>query len=206
MALDAIAIPPNPERPVDGAIVLLHGWGANARDLAGLIPLLDLPNYQFFCLDAPLAHPYVPLGRMWYDLEREDEAGLNQSRQQLNQWLDRLETEIGIARSRTILAGFSQGGAMTLDVGVTRSFAGLISMSGYLHATPQPTTDRCPSILMTHGTQDPVIPLSLSYQARDTLSKLGMDVRYREYEMGHEIRPEVIELARSFVVEVMSES
>lgn len=206
MSLDAIAIPPNPERPVDSAIVLLHGWGANARDLAGLIPMLDLPNYQFFCLDAPLAHPYVPLGRMWYDLEREDEAGLNQSRQQLNQWLDTLETEMGIARSRTILAGFSQGGAMTLDVGVTRSFAGLVSMSGYLHAPPQPTTDDLPPVLMTHGSQDPVIPLNLSHQARETLSKLGMDVRYCEYEMGHEIRPEVIEMLRSFVVEVMSES
>ena len=96
---------------------------------------------------------------MWYDLETEDYVGLAESRQMLTDWLESLESSTGVPLSRTILSGFSQGGTMILDVGVKLPVAGLVSMSGYLHAPPKPVGDRLPPLLMMHGRQDPVVPL-----------------------------------------------
>jgi phospholipase/carboxylesterase len=137
---------------------------------------------------------------MWYDLYNSDYQGLAKSRQQLIDWLKSLERTTGVPLSRTILSGFSQGGAMTLDVGLTLPLAGLVSLSGYLHSTPQPTTgDSLPPVLMVHGRQDQVVPLSAAQQARDALTALSIAVKYHEFNMGHEILPAVLELMRSFV-------
>ncbi|MFP3422695.1 hypothetical protein R0K19_25330, partial [Bacillus sp. SIMBA_161] len=83
-----------------------------------------------------------------------DPDGLNQSRQILTQWLSSLESRTGIPPQRTFLIGFYQGGAMTLDVGFTFPFAGLGSLSGYLH--PQVNIPEiAPPTLIIHGTEDP---------------------------------------------------
>ncbi len=206
LSLAAIAIPPTNAQPPTGLIVVLHGWGANAEDLASLARFVNLPDWQFLCPDAPFPHPRLPGGRAWYDLETREYKGLEESREMLRDWLKSLESSTGIPLSRTILAGFSQGGAMTLDVGLTLPLAGLISLSGYLHAQPQPESDTLPPILIVHGQQDYVVPLRAAHQARSALEALGASVQYREFDMGHEIIPAVIALMRSFVVEAMSKA
>jgi phospholipase/carboxylesterase len=199
--LSAIAYPnPLPQNP-DGLLVVLHGWGASAEDLAGLAPLLPLENYQFLFPNAPFPHPDVPGGRMWYNLyDMGTRAGLEDSRQQLTQWLQSLESATGIPLGKTILSGFSQGGAMTLDIGSHLPLAGLISFSGYLHPTEiRPLPSTLPPILIAHGRQDAVVPLSAAMSARDELTQAGARVEYHEYDMGHEIRPEVLRTAQSFI-------
>lgn len=147
---------------------------------------------------------------MWYDLNRppgtppEDYQDLAQSKQLLINWLKSLEETTGIPLSRTILGGFSQGGAMTLDVGLTLPLAGLIVLSGYLHPITQSAESDFPPVLIVHGTQDYVVPLRAAQSMRDTLTNLGVAVQYQEFDMGHGIEPAVLELVRSFVARVMS--
>nr|MBA2749059.1 alpha/beta hydrolase [Tatlockia sp.] len=99
-----------------------------------------------------------------------------------------------------ILSGFSQGAAMTLDVGLHLPLAGLVALSGYLHPVTESTTSAISPILLVHGRQDSVVPLSAAQKARDSLLAMGAKVQYQEFDMGHEIRPEVIALIRNFIV------
>lgn len=198
--LDFISIPPAKDEPPAGLVVILHGWGANAKDIASLVPLLQLPNYQYILPNAPLPHPNVAGGRMWYDLERQDYKGLSQSQEILTDWLKSLENTTGFSLESTILVGFSQGGAMTLDVGFTLPLAGLVCLSGYLHRTPQELEPPLPSVLIVHGRQDKVVPLSAAHRVRDYLLNLGAPIQYKELDMGHEIRPEVLDALRDFIL------
>lgn len=200
MSLQAITVPPTTQKEPVGLIVALHGWGANARDLASIVPLLNLPDYQFLLPDAPFPHPYTSVGKMWYDLSDREYRGLTESRQILKNWLISLENSTGVPLSRTILSGFSQGAAMTLDVGLSLPLAGLLVLSGYMHSLSQPTGGEFPPVLIVHGRQDSVVPLKAAQSARDNLVALGVSVQYQEFDMGHEIRPEVLPLLRDFTV------
>ncbi|MEG4392980.1 alpha/beta hydrolase [Microcoleus sp. BROC3] len=207
MSLQSISIPPTTDRKPVALIVALHGWGANARDLTSLAPAFNLPDYQFVFPDAPFPHPHARGGKMWYDLQNQDAQGLVQSRQLLREFLLSLESSTGVPLSRTILGGFSQGGAMTLDVGLTLPVAGLICLSGYLHPSISPVAGSVlPPVLIVHGTQDTIVPVSAGVRSRDSLTAWEAAVQYQEFNMGHEILPEVIDVMRSFVVETVSKS
>jgi len=90
---------------------------------------------------------------------------------------------------------------MTLDVGVRLPFAGLMILSGYLHAPLQPQQASLPPTLMIHGRQDQVVPLPAAQQARDSLEAIGITPNYQEYDMGHEIQPLALSQIQSFVKE-----
>lgn len=199
LSLEFISIPPKSSAEPDGLLVALHGWGANAADLADLAPMLELPNYQMIFPEAPFPHPNAPDGRAWYALEKEGAEGLTTSRQKLTEFLQNLPALTGIPLAKTILLGFSQGGAMTLDVGLNLPLAKLIVLSGYLHAIANPPRSPMPPTLIVHGRMDYVVPLEMAKVARDTLVKLGVEVEYAEYDMGHEIRPAVIDRIHQFI-------
>jgi phospholipase/carboxylesterase len=121
----------------------------------------------------------------------EPQADLQQSRQQLVDWLVGLEQITHIPLERTVLAGFSQGGAMVLDVGAQLPVAGQVILSGYLHSPLQAAvTDR--QVLMVHGTFDPVVPLVKARQAKAAFQQLGQPLEFHELAMGHEISLEVL--------------
>jgi phospholipase/carboxylesterase len=193
---------PNPDAL--GAIVALHGWGANCDDLISLAPLVGLRNYQWICPEAPFNHP-MPNGKMWYDLQSLDAEGLAESCELLSQFLEDLPALTGLPLEKTFLLGFSQGGAMTLDVGLVFPFAGLIALSGYLHiaeADLQELANKTlPPILIAHGTSDPVVPVSTARNTRDLFERLGVTVEYEEYDMSHEIRPETCDRIQKFILE-----
>ena len=117
-----------------------------------------------------------------------------------------LESKTGIPLSKTILCGFSQGGAMTMDVGVTLPLAGLIILSSYLHSPLQPSVEKLPPILMAHGIEDPVVPIEQGRRSRDTFTNLGAKIQYQEFDMGHEVRPEILKLIQSFVIDVIAKA
>ncbi|MDJ0621131.1 MAG: alpha/beta hydrolase [Calothrix sp. MO_192.B10] len=203
MSLQVIDIPPSTSETPTALIVCLHGWGANAEDVASLFPFFQLPNCQFIFPNAPFPHAASPVGRQWYDLQPENMyEGLIESRQILQDWLPSLESSTRVPLSRTILSGFSQGGAMTLDLGLKLPLAGLVSMSGYLHpgALEQENSTSLPPTLIMHGKQDEVVPLTAAIQAKAALESLGVAVDYHEFDMGHEIRPQMLKLFQNFVV------
>lgn len=192
---------------------MLHGWGANAQDVAALANYLDLPDYQFLFPEAPFPHPYSSEGKMWYGLpndysffsrpEFRQQPELQKSRLELMEWLRSLESTTGVPLSRTLLGGFSQGGAMTLDIGLQLPFAALMVLSGYLHAPLDAEKLVSPSpVLIVHGRQDQVVPLGAAQQVHEILVKLGAKVQYYEQDMGHEIQPIVLSHMQSFVEEI----
>ncbi len=199
MYLDIISIPPTNGESPKYLFVALHGWGSNASDLASLTPVLNLPQCQFIFPNAPLPHPHVEGGRAWYALETSDYEGLEESRETLFEWLESLETMTNVPLSRTILCGFSQGGAMILDVGLNLPLAGLCCLSGYLQFEPQTSESTFPPVLIAHGTQDEIVPLKAARQARDKLTAVGVAVEYQEFDMGHEVQPPVIALMHKFI-------
>jgi phospholipase/carboxylesterase len=183
----------------DGLIVALHGWGANADDLAEIAPMLRLDNYQFIFPEAPFPHPNAPNGKMWYDLQDfEAKAGLPKSQDLLVEFLQALPEHTGLPLAKTILLGFSQGGAMTLDIGSRFPLAGLVCLSGYLHGELK--VGSIPPVLIAHGRQDYVVPIAAARSTHDRLLSLGATVYYQEYDMGHEIRPQVLARIREFVL------
>jgi phospholipase/carboxylesterase len=152
----------------------------------------------------------------WYDIlalggpAREDEAGLRQSQRIVESLIAR-EVERGVAPSRIVVGGFSQGCAMALLTGLRHRdrLAGIVGLSGYLPLADQTAAERCPAnqdtpIFLAHGRFDPMIALPRAFASRDTLLALGYDVRWHEYPMEHSVcLPEIEDLQR-FLLETLA--
>jgi phospholipase/carboxylesterase len=185
------------ERPArgepEGLLVLLHGRGADERDLFPLLDLLD-PERRLLGVTprGPLTFP--PGGAHWYALYRlgePDPETFWSTFPQLADWLDGL----GFPAERTVLGGFSQGAVMTyalsLAAGRPRP-AGVVALSGFIPQVPGLELDLSPPqppFAIGHGTFDDVIGVEWGRAARETLEAAGADVLYREYPLGHSIDP-----------------
>lgn len=207
LTLKILTYPPQQTSAAEWRLIALHGWGANSADLLGLAPDLALDDFVMAFPEAPFPHPQVPGGRMWYgfpagyDFQQpwdfDQDSDLQASRQMLRSWLLDLAASSSIPLEHTILAGFSQGGAMTLDVGLGLPLAGQVSLSGYLHSKmPGAVTPR--PVMMVHGSFDPVVPVATAYAAKAALEQQGQVVSFHELPMGHEVSPAVISLLRQF--------
>lgn len=212
--LQSLRVPPANGQAAQAVLVILHGWGANAFDVQTIAKFINLPSVEMFFPDAPFPHPQALGGKMWYDFPAEfrfqtspefaDRPDLATSRELLKEFLKVLPDRTGVPLDRTFLGGFSQGGAMTLDVGLSLPLAGLLVLSGYLHAPLQPQSREFPPVLLVHGRQDLVVPLVAAHQTRDVLQALGVNLRYQEYNMGHEISPLVLQQIQIFVKDQLS--
>lgn len=192
---------PNPT----ACVIWMHGLGADGSDFVPIVRELELtgcPAIRFVFPHAPTMPVTVNGGyvmRAWYDIlgadlaRREDEKGLRASQASIEQLIAHEKTR-GIAANRIVLAGFSQGCAMTLQTGLRHPerLAGLLCLSGYLplhaalaaerHAANQQTP-----VFMAHGRGDQVIPLERAEQSRDLLQSLGYPVEWHAYDMQHAV-------------------
>ncbi|AFY37161.1 phospholipase/Carboxylesterase [[Leptolyngbya] sp. PCC 7376] len=197
--LDSLSYQAVKTSSVEYLVLMLHGWGANYNDLQPLAEVLDLPNCRFLFPNAPFEHFQMPTGRAWYALERQDFQGIEESRDRLSKWLDSLPALTGIPPERTAMVGFSQGGAMTLDVGLMFNFAAVCSCSGYLHYNPLERSGNFPPTLLIHGTQDTVVPLTAAKKAKKELTQIGVETEYFEFMGGHEIPTAAMVSMRNFL-------
>lgn len=187
------------------AVIWMHGLGADGNDFVPLVKELDLsgcPAIRFVFPSANVIPVTVNGGykmRAWYDISnadlvrREDEAGLRASQLQVEALIAR-EKARGIPASRIILAGFSQGCAMTLQTGLRHpeTLAGLMCLSGYLPLADKAAAEIAPAslatpIFMAHGTSDPVVPFARGEQSRAALQALGYQVEWHDYPMQHSL-------------------
>lgn len=209
-------------RPAPTASVIwLHGLGADGYDFVPVVKELEAlgaPAARYVFPHAPTMPVTINNGyvmRAWYDIlgtdlvRREDEGGLRRSQQQVEALIAR-EVERGVPRARIVLAGFSQGGAITLQTGLRQAqpLAGLIALSCYLPLAGVFEAERSAGsakvpVFMAHGTQDPVVPLARGTAARDQLQRLGYEVQWQEYPMPHSVCGEEVEHIAAFLQRVL---
>ena len=210
MNLRTISVPPQSRCPAKGAIVILHGWGANAEDAAYFTGLVNLSEYHLIFPEGPFDHP-APGGKMWYGFPPGFNFGgnwghlpqLQASRQALIEFLTALPTVTQVPLTQTLLGGFSQGGAMTLDVGFKFPLAGRMILSGYRHGPIAPISDQAP-VLMVHGAVDSVVPVAVARETRDRLVEAGAPVKFIEFPtMGHEVSQAVLGEMDGFIRRVL---
>lgn len=192
------------------SVIWLHGLGADGHDFAPIVPELVRPHWpaiRFVFPHAPKRPVSINNGmpmRAWYDIvsldfrSRADATGVAESVAQVEALIAR-EQARGIPCERILLAGFSQGGAITLSAGLRRQapLAGLVALSTYLPevdaaaaqlvegATAQP-------VFMAHGSADPVIPVQVAEHSLQVLKGLGFDVEWHRYPMAHQVCAEEI--------------
>jgi len=187
------------------AVIWMHGLGANGWDFAPIVKELDLtgcPSIRFIFPHAPKLPVTINDGYLmpaWYDVlswdrgEQEDEAGLRESEAAIGKLIAQ-EIERGIPSDKIVLAGFSQGCAMTLQTGLRypQKLAGMMCLSGYLPLASKVADERHPanqdtSIFMAHGKGDQVIKFDLAESGRDLLTQLGYKVEWNAYAMQHSV-------------------
>lgn len=202
-----------PRVPARSAVIWLHGLGADGHDFEPIVPMLRTTDVRFvFPHASPL--PVTINGghvmRAWYDIrsldfdarDREDVSQIEASAERVRALLDR-ELQRGIPADRIVLAGFSQGAAMALHVGLRHEvpLAGILALSGYLVCPDRLAAERSPANLQTpvhggHGAHDGVVPLAAGHQWRDALVSTGTattNLVWHEYPMGHEVCPPQLE-------------
>lgn len=186
-------------------VVLLHGYGAHMGDLAPVAPAIDPDGYVYAFPNAP--HPldtgFGPVGFAWafFPPQEEDDAAA-ESEGLIHDFMDDVQERLGVPDGRVVLGGFSQGGMMTLSVGLESPdrFRGLAVLSGRLmddDALGDAPESRTQPIFIAHGADDEIIPVEEGRRTRDSLRQHGYAPEYHEYGMGHEIgQNELADLAR----------
>ena len=199
-----------PSKPATAAVVWLHGLGADGHDfepVAAELGRAGLDDVRYVFPHAPVRPVTINGGmamRAWYDIagpeldRRADEEGVRASAGIARALVDD-QIAGGIPGERIVLAGFSQGGAIVLFAGLRLSFriAGILALSTYLPVAGALAAEAHPAnrdvpIFLAHGSQDPVIALSLSERSRSAMAELGYTVEIHTYPMPHSVCAEEI--------------
>ncbi|TMA75362.1 MAG: phospholipase [Deltaproteobacteria bacterium] len=205
MKLNAIELPPRAPG-LSRTLILLHGYGADERDLLPIAHALD-PRLRAVSLQGSVA-----LGgpmRAWFNLEQDARGRItfdaDAARAAVRGATAAVE-EIAATSPRPLLLGFSQGAGIAVGVALLRPdlAAGVLSFSGVARALED--QDHAPMeklrgfpVFAAHGLDDPLLPIELGRDLRATLEALGLDVEWHEYPMEHMVIPEEIEDARRWL-------
>ena len=206
LSLERITV--EPKNKASSCVIWLHGLGDSGAGFAPIVPELKLPknhSIRFVFPHAPEQAVTINQGavmRSWYDIKsmdlhnRADMSGVLES-EQLVQTLIQEQIDSGITADKIILAGFRQGGVLSLFTGLRfpHTLAGIMALSCYL-----PTADKLPEllsdankatpVLQQHGRQDDVVPLSAGQMANELLTSNNYSVTWQTYPMAHNVIPE----------------
>ena len=198
-----------PDRDVKASVIWLHGLGADGNDFAPIVPQLNLSldfGVRFIFPHAPAIPVTINSGYVmpaWYDIKQVDvdrhvdNEQLQESASRIHDLIDR-EIERGIQSTRIIVAGFSQGGAVSFEAALSyeQPLAGIMALSTYFATVGTIKINAIQQsipILICHGEHDPVVSESLGKRSRASLEKLGFDPEYHSYPMEHSVCPQEIE-------------
>ena len=220
MTLQTIEL--NPGSPPRATVIVLHGLGADGTDFLSMADELRLSAVgpvRYVFPRAPVRPVTINSGhemRAWYDIlgadlvRREDASGLRQSFTDVQALLHR-EVERGVPSHRIVLAGFSQGCAVTLGAGLRHDqrLAGLVGLSGYLPladttAAERHTANSATPVFLAHGSSDGVVPLARGASGRDVLLGLGQPVQWHQYPMEHSVCIEEVRALQQWLLQVLA--
>jgi phospholipase/carboxylesterase len=219
MALETIEVETAPKP--NAAVIWLHGLGADGHDFEPVVPEIVRRGERAWRFVFPNAPPRpVTLNggmsmRAWYDIlgfdrtAAEDTAGFRATDAHIRELIER-EAARGIPAGRVVLAGFSQGGAVSLYTAPRYSerLAGVMALSCYLPLAGRLPAERLPAndgvpIFMAHGLSDAMLPIAMGLHARDSLKTLGYPVEWHQYPMAHSVcQPEIADI-REFLFRVL---
>lgn len=181
-------------------LLLLHGFGADENDLFGLANYMD-ERFFVASVQAPFALDFG--GRAWFELyfEMGQVSGFNpkqfeESLGKILEFIDELVAEHDLDAERVYICGFSQGSMMSVSsvFSEPEKFTGAVLMSGRAanEMIVQENVEKLKDfpIFVTHGTLDPVLPIENGRATKEILSRLPVDLEYKEYPMAHEISQE----------------
>jgi len=205
------------------SIIWLHGLGADGHDFEPIVDELNLPDdlsIRFIFPHAPAMPVSLNDGYImpaWYDIKRQDlgiehdSEGVHQSAKRIQMLIDQ-EIMRGIPAHRIVLAGFSQGAAMSLYVGLrqTEALGGIMVLSGYQLLPEESTTieevaQETP-VFIGHGTSDSIVDINLGKQAHQALISQGITVIWHDYPMEHSVCPDEIADIRTWLVSQLQPS
>lgn len=194
-----------PKSSVNACVIWLHGLGDSGAGFSPIVPVLNLPNghgIRFVFPHAPEQAVTINQGyvmRSWYDIksmdlhDRADMNGVLQSEKLVRALIEE-QIDLGVPVDKIVLAGFSQGGVVSIFTGLRyeKKLAGIMALSCYL-----PTADKLPlelstankdtPILQQHGEQDDVVPLSAGKMANELLKDAGYNIQWQTYNMPHTV-------------------
>ena len=211
-SLNTVVIKPEKNLPITNAIILLHGYGGDGKDISMLTLNWKrfLPNTVFLCPDGHEICSINPSGFQWFDLSKDDPAYiLNESgkaERKLLKFIGEVKEFFNLDSSKICLSGFSQGSMMCINLGLTseENYACVVSFSGKI-IDKEDLLKRKKSntkYLLIHGDLDEVvIPTSL-LEAKDFLLRANIDVQTKMIKnCGHNIPVEASSLALNFIRE-----
>lgn len=220
-ALQTIELDPGAD--AKATVVVLHGLGADGTDflpVANEVDLSAVGPVRWVFPRAPTRPVTINGGhamRAWYDIlgadlvRREDEAGLRETIALVHALLDREVQQRGVPSERIVLAGFSQGCAITLGAGLRygRRLAGLVGLSGYLPLAATLEAERHPAnaatpVFLAHGVSDNVVPHARGKAGRDQLAALGQPVEWHEYPMAHSVCIDEVQALQRWLQRVLA--
>ena len=212
----------NPGAEARATIIILHGLGADGTDflpVADELKLAAVGPVRYLFPRAPVRPVTINGGqpmRAWYDIvgadltRREDEAGLRESMRDVQDLITREEAR-GMPSHRIVLAGFSQGCAITLGAGLRHParLAGLAGLSGYVPLAATTDAERHEAnastpVFLAHGRNDAMVPLARGAAGRDLLQSLGQPVEWHDYPMEHSICMEEIQALQQWLLRVLA--
>ena len=208
------------------SVIWMHGLGADGYDFVPLVKELEINQLPGLEAGVRFIFPHAPMRpvtlnngmvmRAWYDIKmvdlvrEEDEAGLRASQVECEKLIAN-EVRRGIPANRIVLAGFSQGGAITLQTGLRHPdrLTGLMVLSGYLPiaatvAAELSAAAKAVPVFMAHGTHDPMIALSRATASRDQLTQLGCNIEWKQYPMEHSLAMEEVRDVRDWLGRVLT--
>ncbi len=212
----------HPAQEPSASIIILHGLGADGTDflpMADELKLGAVGPVRFIFPRAPVRPVTINGGyamRAWYDIlgadiaRREDEAGLRSSFAAVQGLIER-EVARGVPSERIVLAGFSQGCAITLGAGLRhhQKLAGLVGMSGYVPLADTTAAERHAAntqtpVFLAHGRSDGIVTLARGTAGRDLLQSLGQPLQWQDYPMEHSVCMEEVQALQAWLLKVLA--
>ncbi|MEZ4854516.1 alpha/beta hydrolase [Flavobacterium sp.] len=182
-------------------LILLHGYGSNEDDLFSFAS--ELPN-DYYIISVRAPYSLQPYGYAWYPIHFDaaenkfsDDEQAKQSRDLIINFIDELVAKYPIDKKNVTLIGFSQGAILSYATALSypEKINSVVALSGYLNESIlvenfASKNNKHLQFFISHGTVDQVIPVDWARKAKPFIEKLGLQVEYKEYPVGHGVAPQ----------------
>ena len=209
-SLDTIIIPPDNDNEIKNAVILLHGYGGDGKDIS-LLTLnwkRFLKNTVFLCPNGHEKCEINPIGFQWFDLSKDDEEYiLNKSLEaenEIKKFIEEVKNKYNINNSNIVLSGFSQGCMMAINTAITseEEFNCVVGFSGKIinRNNLQTRIQNKSKILLVHGDQDEIVNSNFLLEAKDFFERNKFNIQTKLINnCGHHIPIEASSLALTFI-------